>query len=84
MGVTSRDWFHQQGAAAMERGVSRETKEKYLRSYILNNYENHLAEIFLAVNNEYSEWDQVSRTEELCCSFVGLFDAQSQRAAAEQ
>ena len=30
-----------------------------LRSYIINNYETHLREIFLAVENEYSEWDQV-------------------------
>ena len=59
VGVTSHDWFHHQPEESLTKGISKETKEKYLRSYILNNYENHLKEIFLAVNNEYSEWDQV-------------------------
>ena len=59
IGVTTKDWFHQQGSESFDRGINRETKEKYLRSYILNNYENHLKEIFLAVTNEYSEWDEV-------------------------
>ena len=63
VGVTSQDWFHAQGADAFEKGISKKEKEKFLRSYILNNYENHLKEIFLAVENEYSEWDQVSQSE---------------------
>ena len=60
IGVTSSDWFHQLGAKSLEQGITKKEKEKFLRSYILNNYENHLKEIFLAVNNEYSQWDQVS------------------------
>ena len=59
IGVTSNDWFHQQRADFLERGVSEEDKKRLIRSYILNNYENHLKEIFLSVENEYSEWDQV-------------------------
>ena len=62
VGITSNDWFNEQGAKALDQGITKETKEKFLRSYILNNYENHLKEIFLSVNNEYSEWDQVSMT----------------------
>ena len=61
VGVTSQDWFHAQGADALEKGISKKEKEKFLRSYILNNYENHLKEIFLVTNNEYSELDKVTR-----------------------
>ena len=61
VGVTSQDWFHAQGADAFEKGISKKEKEKFLRSYILNNYENHLKEIFLVANNEYSELDKVTR-----------------------
>ena len=60
IGVTSNDWFHHQGADFLEQGVSEEDRKKLLRSYIVNNYENHLKEIFLSVENEYSEWDEVS------------------------
>ena len=70
VGITSNDWFHEQGAAALDKGITKETKEKFLRSYILNNYENHLKEIFLAVNNEYSEWDQVSMTRPCITSLL--------------
>jgi hypothetical protein len=60
VGVTSNDWFHQQGANILEKGIREEEKDKLLRSFIINNYETHLREIFLAVENEYSQWDQVS------------------------
>ena len=43
--------------------MSQEDKQRLIRSYILNNYENHLKEIFLSVENEYSEWDQVSQAK---------------------
>ena len=62
IGVTSNDWFHQQPAAFLEHGVSVENRKKLMRSYILNNYENHLREIFLSVENEYSAWDEVSQS----------------------
>ena len=60
VGVTSNDWFHQQGSNSLEKGIRKEEKDKLLRSFIINNYETHLREIFLAVENEYSQWDQVS------------------------
>jgi hypothetical protein len=60
VGVTSNDWFHQQSAKSLEKGIRDDEKDKLMRSYIINNYETHLREIFLATSNEYSEWDQVS------------------------
>ena len=39
--------------------MSEGEKDMLMKSYIINNYENHLREIFLATANEYSEWDQV-------------------------
>ena len=32
---------------------------RLLRSYVINNYDAHFREIFLAILNEYSNWDQV-------------------------
>ena len=60
IGVTSNDWFHQQSAQSLEVGIREEEKDMLMKSYIINNYETHLREIFLATANEYSEWDQVS------------------------
>ena len=33
---------------------------RLLRSYVINNYDAHFREIFLAILNEYSNWDQVN------------------------
>ena len=62
IGVTSNDWFHEQSAEILEKGIQQEEKDKFLRSYIINNYEAHLKEIFLSVSNEYTQWDQVNET----------------------
>ena len=35
---------------------------RLLRSYVMNNYDAHFREIFLAVLNEYTNWDQVRVT----------------------
>ena len=51
--------YHQQGGEALERGMSRELRDRLLRSYVINNYEAHLREVLLAVENEYWEWDEV-------------------------
>ena len=59
VGVTSNDWFHQQSAKSLEKGIRDDEKDMLMRSYIINNYETHLREIFLATSNEYSEWEQV-------------------------
>ena len=46
VGVTSNDWFHQQSAKSLEKGIRDDEKDKLMRSYIINNYETHLREIF--------------------------------------
>jgi len=58
VGVTTSDWFHPQGSRALQEGVSEEERDRLLRSYVINNYDGHLREIFLAVLHEYTDWDQ--------------------------
>lgn len=58
VGVTSSDWFHRLGSRAAREGLSVEERDRILRSFVLNNYDAHLQEIFLAVRNEYGDWDQ--------------------------
>ena len=39
--------------------MSRDLRDRLLRSYVINNYEAHLREVLLAVENEYWQWDEV-------------------------
>ena len=60
VGVVSHDYFHYLGARGVEQGLGREEDRQRVRSLIINNYESHLKEIYVAVENEYFPWDEVS------------------------
>ena len=61
VGVVSHDYFHYLGARGVEHGLGRDEDRQRLRSLIINNYESHLQEIYIAAENEYFRWDEVSR-----------------------
>ena len=59
VGAVTHDWFHQLGELQLQRGVRQRDRDNVLRTFVMNNYDNHLMEIFLAVQNEYTDWEQV-------------------------
>ena len=59
IGCVSHDWFHSLSEQQLEEGVKQQDRDNIFRTYTMNNYDNHLMEIFLAVQNEYTDWEQV-------------------------
>lgn len=60
-GVTSLESYLDLSAQDLEFGFNETRRDRILRTYVRNNFNFHLNEIYAALKNEYTDWERPPR-----------------------
>ena len=58
IGIASHDFFDELSDDQVRLGMSLEERDKMLQTFVRNQYNAHLQEILLTLQNEYTDWEQ--------------------------
>ena len=64
----------------LRHGISRKTKDRYLRTLVRNTFTFHLNEIFATIQNEYTDWTNAESISDFSLSQTGSLAEDLQEA----
>ena len=73
IGITTHDFFDELSDSQVRSGMSLEQRDKMLQTFVRNQYNAHLQEILLTLQNEYTDWEQSTQHPSNIKEQVGIF-----------
>lgn len=61
IGIVTHDFFDELSDRQLRHGMSLEQRDKMFQTFVRNQYNAHLQEILLTLQNEYTDWEQAQQ-----------------------
>ena len=73
IGIVTHDFFDELSDSQLRRGMSIQQRDKMFQTFVRNQYNAHLQEILLTLQNEYTDWEQSVQHPSNIKEQVGIF-----------